>query len=158
MVDKINLRTFFIVTLFVISGLHSLNAQGPDDYFVGHGFVGNGDTVFTNSGTFWDDGYTSDYSPTGNWDVYICTTAGNPNPLTLEFKGFATHYGGNFPIIFPGEYLAWDYMRIRYPPAADYYAYHDDTPEFSFTAEDGCIHINMVKNGDANTHAGCRDD
>jgi gliding motility-associated-like protein len=147
------LRVLFVSGL-VFSGLRLLNAQGPDDYFVGHGFVGNGDTVYTSSGTFWDDGYTANYSPTGNWNVYFCTPAGNPNPLTLEFSGFATHYGGAFPISFPGEYLAWDYMRIRYSPATDYYCYHDDTPEFSFTAEDGCIHVNMVKNGDAFTQSG----
>lgn len=128
-------------------------AQDPDDYFLGHGFAGTGDTVFTNSGTFWDDGYDTNYSTTADWEVVFCTTAGNPNPLTLEFKGFATHYGGGFP---PGEgeFYAWDYMRIRYAPAADYYAYHDDTPEFSFTSQDGCIRFNLVTNGDGLAHDG----
>ncbi len=139
--------------LLLSIAVFSLNAQDPDDYFVGHGFVGNGDTVFTNSGTFWDDGYTANYSTTGNWNVYFCTTVGNPNPLTVEFKGFATHYGGAFPAP-PGAYAAWDYMTIQYPPSVSYVAYHDDTPEFSFTSQSGCIRFGLVKNGDAFTHDG----
>jgi len=152
--NSIPFRRLLSINLLLIYGLSQVNAQGPDDYFVGHGFA-DGDTVFTNSGTFWDDGYTGNYSPTGNWEVYFCTPAGNPHPLTLEFSGFATHYGGTFPLPpLSQEYLDWDYMRVRYAPVANYYAYHDDTPEFSFTSADGCIHINMVKNGDAFTHTG----
>lgn len=137
----------------IFNAISTLYAQDPDDYFVGHGFVGNGDTVFTNSGTFWDDGYTGDYSATGDWDVYFCTPQGNPNPLTLEFKGFATHYGGGWPAG-PGEWFSWDYLHIRYEPVANYYAYNDDTPEFAFTSQDGCIRFTMTKNNDAFTHAG----
>ncbi len=148
-------RNFFLLlTYFILifSGIQNISAQGPDDYFLGHGFA-DGDTVFTNSGTFWDDGYTSDYSPTGNWTVYFCTTAGNPNPITLEFSGFATHYGGAFPAP-GGAYAAWDYLNVQYQPSANYFAYHDDTPEFSFTSQDGCIQFNMFKNGDPLVHQG----
>ncbi|HEC41747.1 MAG TPA: hypothetical protein ENI20_02835, partial [Bacteroides sp.] len=135
----------------IVLGVSTVTGQDTADYFLGHGFAGTGDTVFTNSGTFWDDGYTSNYDQDADWDVYFCTTDGNPNPLTLEFTGFKTHYGGE---TLPGPYADWDYIKARYDPSVHYNVYNDDTPEFSLTSQNGCIRITMITNGDALTHEG----
>lgn len=123
---------FCTCLILIWHGSSWLNAQvNPDDYWLNHGFT-SGQTVITNSGYFYDDGGFNNYSPGQNWNVRFCSE--NGNPITLDFSGFTTYYGGPFPSPPPGSYLSWDYLSIDYPPSSSYVAYHDDTPQFSFTA------------------------
>ncbi|KPK84098.1 MAG: hypothetical protein AMS27_10935, partial [Bacteroides sp. SM23_62_1] len=124
-----------LLTLYQL--INRVTAQSnPDDYWLNHGFT-SGQTVTTNSGYFYDAGGYDKYSAGENWNVRFCSE--NGNPITVDFSGFATHYGGPFPNPPPGAYASYDYMTINYPPSASYVAYHDDTPQFSFTAPGGCI-------------------
>jgi gliding motility-associated-like protein len=129
-----------------------LNAQtNPDDYWLNHGFT-SGQTVITNSGYFYDDGGNNNYNPGQSWNVRFCSE--NGNPITVDFSGFATYYGGPFPNPPPGAYASWDYMTINYPPSSSYVAYHDDTPQFSFTAPGGCITFGFRSQSTSPTHTG----
>ncbi len=121
-----------ISTLFLL--LHFwlfISAQsGADDYWLNHGFT-SGQTVYTNSGTFYDDGGSDLYQAGQNWNVRFCSE--NGNPITVDFDHFRTIFGG-------GDYHSYDYMSINYAGAGSgYVAYNFDTPQFSFTSPDGCI-------------------
>ena len=86
-------------------------SQTLPEYWLGNGFS-SGETIITNSGLFLDDGAYDLYSAGQNWNVRFCSQ--NGNPITVDFKGFRTEYGGTFPP--PGgstEYLDYDYLRIR---------------------------------------------
>ncbi len=112
----------------------SFSQTGDNDYYLGHGF-NNGDTVYTNSGTFWDAGGLDDYGTNEQWTVWFCSN--NGNPLTFDFSDFATDYRGTLPD--PGsEFRDYDYLTIYYGGDSAH-AYHDDTPQFSFTSPDGCV-------------------
>jgi hypothetical protein len=65
------MRILRIIILIFITVPKPGFSQDTADYFLGHGFAGTGDTVFTNSGTFWDDGYTSNYDQDADWDYII---------------------------------------------------------------------------------------
>ena len=105
------------------------NAQtGSDDYWLNHGFT-TGQTIYTNSGTFYDDGGDSLYHAGQDWTVQYCSE--NGNPVSVDFDHFRTVYNGV-------DYHTSDYMTINYT-GASYVAYNFDTPQFSFTAPDGCI-------------------
>jgi len=126
---------FFIVTSLVsFSALKGQTAS--DDYWLNNGFT-SGQTITTNSGTFYDDGGNSDYHADQDWNVTFCSE--NGNPITLDFSGFATDYRGPVPAG-SNEYLLYDYLQIQYP-GANYVAYNDDTPQFGFTSASGCIYF-----------------
>jgi gliding motility-associated-like protein len=141
-----------ICLVLIRHGSSWLIAQtNPDDYWLNHGFT-SGQTVITNSGYFYDDGGFNNYNPGQEWNVRFCSE--NGNPITLEFSGFATYYGGPFPSPPPGAYLSWDYLTIDYPPSSSFVAYHDDTPQFSFTAPGGCITFGFRSQATSPTHTG----
>ena len=104
----------------------------PADYWLNNGFT-DGQTVITNSGKFYDDGGFDTYAAGQDWEVRFCSE--NGNPITLDFSGFRTHYAGTHV---SGDWENWDYMTINFP-GNNYVAYDFDTPQFSFTAPDGCI-------------------
>jgi gliding motility-associated-like protein len=112
---------FFVIQLF--------SQNNANDYWLNNGFT-SGQTIFTNSGFFYDDGGDSLYNPGQEWFVTFCSE--NGNPITLDFDGFRTDYRG-------GSYGDWDYMTINYTGSVPLVAYDDDTPQFSFTSPDGCI-------------------
>ena len=145
------IRIFTAFLALIWTGFLPLATQAqtnPDDYYLGHGFS-SGDTVYTNSGTFWDAGGLANYGAGENWYVIFCAT--NGNPITVDFSGFATHYGGIPPPTPP--WTDYDYMSINYP-GANYVAYHDDTPEFSFTSQNGCIRFGFISQPVSPTHNG----
>lgn len=113
-----------------ITFLFPLFAQeNPDDYWLNHGFA-SGETIYTNTGFFYDDGGDSLYNPGQDWFVNFCSE--NGNPITLDFNGFRTDYRG-------GDYGDWDFMSIDFDGTVPLVAYDDDTPQFSFTSPNGCI-------------------
>ncbi|KPK80558.1 MAG: hypothetical protein AMS27_16835, partial [Bacteroides sp. SM23_62_1] len=116
-----------------------------------HGFT-SGQTVITNTGYFYDAGGNANYSADEDWYVIFCSE--NGNPITVDFSDFATYYGGPFPNPPEGAYINWDYMTINYPPSGSYVAYHDDTPQFSFTAPGGCIRFGFISQPTSPTHTG----
>jgi hypothetical protein len=65
------IKNLLISMGLIVLGVSTVTGQDTADYFLGHGFAGTGDTVFTNSGTFWDDGYTSNYDQDADWDYII---------------------------------------------------------------------------------------
>jgi gliding motility-associated-like protein len=113
----------------------SFSQTGDDDYYLGHGF-NSGDTIYTNSGTFWDAGGLNNYGTNEQWTVWFCSN--NGNPITFDFSDFATDYQGTFPNPGLGEFRTYDYLTIYYGGDSAH-AYHDDTPQFSFTSPDGCV-------------------
>ena len=139
----------FTRVILLLSILHPVvSAQSnPDDFWLNNGFL-TGDTVFTNSGFFYDDGGFDVYDENQDWDVTFCSE--NSNPITLDFSGFKTHFGGT---VGDGTYLQYDYMTIDFGTES-YYAYHNDTPEFSFTSQDGCISIGFHSDGDGMIDSG----
>jgi len=141
-------KTKYILVLLILALVYIpviITAQTePDDFYLGHGFT-SGQTVITNNGTFYDAGGFANYGQGEDWTVTFCSE--NGNPITLDFDGFATHYGGTLP---PpgGAYADYDYMNIDYP-GASYVAYNDDTPEFSFTSASGCITFRFRSESDS---------
>ncbi|MCB8998500.1 MAG: T9SS type B sorting domain-containing protein [Bacteroidales bacterium] len=129
----------FINLLFIfITASASLFAQSnSDDYWLNHGFT-TGQTVITNTGKFYDDGGFDKYHAGQNWTVKFCSE--NGNPITLDFSGFRTNYQGTH---IAGDWVNWDYMTINYP-GNSYVAYHNDTPQFSFTSPSGCITFGLI--------------
>jgi gliding motility-associated-like protein len=140
-------KHFFI--LFFLSFCHALlfAQNGADEYWLNNGFS-NGDTVYTNSGLFYDDGGAGVYQENQQWTVTFCSE--NGNPLTIDFSGFRTHFGG---ILGVDSYADYDYMTVDYPDAA-YVVYHDNTPEFSFTSPNTCITVGFVSNADGQVDSG----
>lgn len=128
----------------------SFSQTGADDYYLGHGF-NSGDTVYTNSGTFWDAGGLANYSANEQWTVWFCSN--NGNPITFDFSDFATDYRGTFPNPPPGEFRVFDYLTIYYG-ADSAQAYHDDTPQFTFTSPDGCLGFRFRSQPTSLTHNG----
>ncbi|MBL7112743.1 MAG: hypothetical protein ISS19_12475 [Bacteroidales bacterium] len=101
------------ILMLVLAFLPALvTAQSAlDDFWLGHGFT-SGQTVITNNGTFYDAGGFDKYGQGEDWTVTFCSE--NGNPITLDFDGFATYYGGTLPPP-EGAYAAYDYMNINYP-------------------------------------------
>jgi hypothetical protein len=90
---------FFAIYSLVLSGLFTapgyiLAQTGPDDYWLNNGFL-NGETVITNTGTFYDDGGSDPYNLGQDYSVRFCSE--NGNPITLDFREFATYYDGLVP-------------------------------------------------------------
>jgi hypothetical protein len=131
-------------------GLHQLvcSQSNSDDYWLNNGFS-DGQTVITNSGWFYDDGGDSLYLEGQDWNVTFCSE--NGNPLTMDFSGFRTHFGGT---INDGTWGNYDYMTVNYTGIGGYIVYHNDTPEFSFTSPDGCIDIGFISNSDGLVDSG----
>ena len=130
MIKRVGLLVFMICAAQM-----SFSQTGDDDFYLGHGF-NSGDTVFTNSGTFWDAGGLNNYGINEEWTVVFCSN--NGNPITFDFSDFATDYRGTFPNPAPGEFRFYDYMTIYYIDDSAH-AYHNDTPQFTFTNPDGCV-------------------
>lgn len=130
MINRVGLLVFMICAAQM-----SFSQTGDDDFYLGHGF-NSGDTVYTNSGTFWDAGGLNNYGSNEQWTVTFCSN--NGNPITFDFSNFATDYRGTFPNPGPGEFRDYDYLTIYYG-ADSAQAYHDDTPQFTFTYPDGCV-------------------
>lgn len=136
------------ITLVICFCQALISAQtGVDEYFLDNGF-GNGDTVYINSGIFYDDGGDGVYQDNQNWTVTFCSE--NGSPLTIDFSDFRTHFGGTLGV---DPYSDYDYMTVDYPGAA-YVVYHDNTPEFSFTSQNTCITLGFVSNGDGQVDSG----
>lgn len=132
---------FGILILFNINGF----TQVLPEYWLGNGF-NSGATVITNAGLFLDDGGYGLYNADQNWNVRFCSQ--NGNPITVDFTGFRTNYGGTFPPADGSiEYQSYDYLQTRYS-SDDIVAYYFDTPQFSFTAPDGCIRFDFFSNND----------
>jgi gliding motility-associated-like protein len=128
----------------------SFSQTGDDDYYLGQGF-NSGDTVYTNSGTFWDAGGLNNYGTNEQWTVWFCSN--NGNPITFDFSDFATDYRGTFPNPGLGEFRAYDYLTVYYGGDSAH-AYHDDTPEFTFTSPDGCVGFRFRSQPTSLTHNG----
>jgi len=137
-----------MLALFIIPVIVTAQTE-PEDFYLGHGFS-SGQTVITNNGTFFDAGGFANYGQGEDYTVTFCSE--NGNPITLDFTGFATHYGGTVPPP-DGAYASYDYMNIDYP-GASYVAYHDDTPEFSFTSASGCMTFRFRSLAGSPTHDG----
>ncbi|MBE0655746.1 MAG: hypothetical protein IH594_18240, partial [Bacteroidales bacterium] len=120
---------FLLISVFFAIFSTGFTQTNPDDYWLDNGFV-SGQTIYTNSGFFYDDGGNGLYQPGQDWSVRFCSE--NGNPITFDFNGFRTYYNG-------GNYNSWDYMRIIYSGFPTLVAYNDDTPQFSFTSPNGCI-------------------
>ncbi len=133
------------VFLFLTFQLFSQN--NPNDYWLENGFF-DGDTVYVNSGFFYDDGGYELYNTGQDWTVIFCSE--NGNPITLDFNGFRTHYEGSTT----GDYDNWDYMTIDYTGTKKLAAYSTDTPQFSFTSPDGCISLGFVSQEDSQPDSG----
>ncbi|HYW95533.1 MAG TPA: hypothetical protein VE870_08105, partial [Bacteroidales bacterium] len=119
--------TLFLVVEVCLAGFAQTES---DDYWLNHGFS-SGQTILTNTGTFYDDGGNDLYHAGRDWTVRFCSE--NGNPITLDFDHFRTIYDGV-------DYHHFDYMSIDYNGAGGgYVAYNFDTPQFSFTSPDGCI-------------------
>jgi gliding motility-associated-like protein len=128
------LRHILLVSLLAITSI-SIYSQ---EYWLGHGFT-SGQTIITNSGTFYDDGKLDLYTFPINYNVTFCSE--NNNPITLDFNGFRTDYRGTTVKPTPdGAWLPYDYMTISYP-GASWVAFDDDTPQFGFTSASGCMTI-----------------
>jgi hypothetical protein len=56
MINKVGLLVFIICIAQM-----AFSQTGDDDFYLGHGFNSR-DTVYTNSGTFWDAGGLNNYS------------------------------------------------------------------------------------------------
>lgn len=137
-----------LILLLLFARVLGLYAQSePYDYWLINGFA-DGDTVITNDGFFFDDGGNDVYQENQDWEVTFCSE--NGNPITLDFMGFATHFGG---VIGDGTYGQYDYMTIDYP-GAGYVAYNDDTPTFSFTSQSTCITFGFHSDGDGLVDSG----
>jgi gliding motility-associated-like protein len=130
MINRVGLLVFMIFAAQL-----SFSQTGDNDYYLGHGF-NSGDTVYTNSGIFWDAGGLNNYGINEDWTVTFCSN--NGNPITFDFSDFATDYRGTFPNPDPGEFRGYDYLTIYYGGDSAQ-AYHDDTPQFTFTSPDGCL-------------------
>lgn len=130
MINRVGLLVFIIC-----AAQTSFSQTGDDDFYLGHGF-NSGDTIYTNSGTFWDAGGLNNYGSNEQYTVWFCSN--NGNPITFDFSNFATDYRGTFPDPAPGEFRFYDYMTIYYGPDSAQ-AYHNDTPRFTFTAPEGCV-------------------
>ena len=131
------MKKFF--TLFFLAGIFLISSAqtGSEDYWLSHGFS-SGQTVYTNQGSFYDDGGDSLYHAGQNWSVRFCSE--NGNPITVDFDHFRTIYDG-------GDYHNYDYMNINYTGiGAGYVAYSNNTPQFSFTSPDGCITFGFHSN------------
>ena len=125
-----------LLTIAFFSFSFQLFSQNdPDDYWLNNGFS-NTETVYVNSGFFYDDGGNGLYQPGQDWSVRFCSE--NGNPITLDFSGFRTHYEGTGT---GDDWKNYDYMRINYSASEPLVAYDTDTPQFSFTSPDGCITI-----------------
>ena len=139
-----------LLVLMICASQLSFSQTGNDDYYLGHGF-NHGDTVFTNSGTFWDAGGFNNYGINEQWVVWFCSN--NGNPLTFDFSDFATDYRGTFPNPDPDEFWAYDYLTIFFGGDSAH-AYHDDTPQFTFTSPDGCVGFRFRSQPTSLTHNG----
>jgi gliding motility-associated-like protein len=129
MINRVGLLIIMISTVQL-----SFSQTGDNDYYLGHGF-NSGDTIYTNSGTYWDAGGLNNYGINEQWTVWFCSN--NGNPITFDFSDFATDYRGTLPD--PGtEFRDFDYLTIYYGSDSAH-AYYDDTPQFSFTSPDGCV-------------------
>ncbi len=138
------MRKIALIWFFLIAVNQFLSAQtNPDDYWLDNGFT-SGQTVNTNSGFFYDDGGYDVYHENQDWNVTFCSE--NGEPITIDFKGFRTHFGG-------GSYTQYDFINIDYP-GASYVAYDNDTPEFGFTSQNGCIDIGFHSDGDGMIDSG----
>ncbi|MDT8429975.1 MAG: gliding motility-associated C-terminal domain-containing protein [Bacteroidales bacterium] len=116
-------------------------------YWLDNGFV-SGDTVYTNSGWFYDDGGNDVYQEDQNWSVTFCSE--NGSPLTIDFSDFRTHFGG---ILGEDSYTDYDYITVDYP-GASYVVYHDNTPAFSFTSQGTCITVGFISDADGQVDSG----
>lgn len=142
------MKKLTLIALIAGLGHLILVAQtGTDDYWLNNGF-NNGDTVYTNTGWFYDDGGNDVYNEDQVWSVTFCSE--NGNPLTVDFSDFRTHFGGT---VGDGTYTEYDYITVDYP-GASYVAYHDNTPEFSFTSQSSCITVGFISNGDGRVDSG----
>ncbi len=132
---------YFLALTVSLSGILRLGAQsGPDDYWLNNGFT-DGQTIIINSGSFYDDGGSGLYNTGNRYSVRFCSE--NGNPLTMDFREFATYYNGVIPPD-SGSYTGYDYLFINVPGLDSFIAYWDDTPEFSFTSESGCMDFRFV--------------
>ncbi len=145
MINRVRLLVFIICTAQL-----SFAQTGDDDYYLGHG-INSGDTIYTNSGTFWDAGGLDNYDTDEDWRVIFCSN--NGNPITFDFSDFATDYRGTFPNPPPGEFRVFDYLTIYYGSDSAF-AYHDDTPQFTFTSPDGCVGFRFRSQPTSLTHNG----
>lgn len=142
-------KVFSIIVVFALSLQVAISQSNPDDFWLNNGFT-NGQTVTTNSGFFYDDGGNDVYHENQDWTVTFCSE--NGNPITLDFSGFKTHFGGTLG---DGTYLQYDYMTVDYPGAGGgYYVYYNDTPEFSFTSQSGCMDFGFHSDGDGMIDSG----
>lgn len=125
----------FITNALLIFYVIQVQAQNEaSDYWLNNGFTNN-ETVYTNTGTFYDDGGFGLYNPGQAWTVRFCSE--NGNPITVDFNGFHTDYRGVHPD--GDDYDEFDYILIDYTGMDQLVAYGFDTPQFSFTSPDGCI-------------------
>ena len=140
-------RSLFIA--FIVSICHTiiLAQTGDEDFWLSNGFS-DGDTVYTNAGWFFDDGGNGVYQQNQDWTVTFCSE--NGSPLTLDFSNFRTHFGGT---VGDGTFDDYDYITVDYP-GASYVAYHDNTPEFSFTSQSSCITVGFISNDDGLVDSG----
>jgi gliding motility-associated-like protein len=145
MINRVRLLVFLICAAQL-----SFSQTGDDDYYIGHGF-NSGDTIYTNSGTFWDAGGLNNYDTDEDWRVIFCSN--NGNPITFDFSDFATDFRGTFPNPPPGEFRVFDYLSIYYGNDSAF-AYHDDTPQFTFTSPDGCVGFRFRSQPTSLTHNG----
>ena len=129
---------YILILLFIY--VQAYTQSNPDDYWLNNGFT-SGQTVYTNSGFFYDDGGFDLYQAGQNWNVRFCSE--NGNPITVDFSGFRTDYRGPWPPL-ANSYLSYDYMSITTSIPPQLVAYNDDTPQFSFTSPDGCIRFGFV--------------
>jgi gliding motility-associated-like protein len=141
------IRKILPFILVLMSCVAAVAQSNPDDYWLNNGFI-DGATVTTNTGYFYDDGGNGLYQENQDWTVEFCSE--NGNPITLDFSGFRTHFGGT---VGDGTYGQYDYMSINYP-GAGYVAYNDDTPTFSFTSQSTCITFGFHSDGDGMVDSG----
>lgn len=142
------MKKLTLIALLIGFGHTIIMAQtGADDYWLNNGF-NDGDTVYTNTGWFYDDGGNGVYQESQEWSVTFCSE--NGNPLTIDFSSFRTNFGGT---VGDGTYVDYDYISVDYP-GASYVAYHDNTPEFSFTSESNCITVGFISNADGLVDSG----
>ena len=144
--NLMNRCTFLLLGLIALN-ISAYSQSNADDYWLFNGFS-DGETVTTNSGWFYDDGGDGLYQEGQDWSVEFCSE--NGNPITLDFSGFRTHFGGT---IDDGTWGEYDYITIDYP-GGSYVAYNDDTPEFSFTSPDGCMTIGFISDNDGEVDSG----
>jgi len=117
--NKLIIRGIWL--LILIFTVNPVESQTLTEYWLGHGFS-SGQTIYTNTGLFLDDGGYDLYGVDRHWNVKFC--AQNGNPITVDFSGFRTDYDT------AGNYEDYDYLGIKIDPptGSGFVAYHDDTP------------------------------